>query len=123
MLPRAKGILAVEVGAKRGAFHLAQLLHDTLRAPAGRMTELFDLRCECARPAASQVRINPAADPAGARLGETLPLDGWIVLGVARLKQILVFDEQKCPDHKRRDRIEVFVGSLGIARGVDWRAL
>ena len=117
--PRRQRVRTVEIGMGRGVDHLPQLFDDAGRASFGRMTKFFGLGRERAGAAGAKPPIDDACDASCRGEREPVPVDRRVAIRRAGCKEIAVFDKGKAVGDERRDRREIRVSLLGIARPVE----
>ncbi len=83
------------------------------------MAKLFNLGSKRAGPAFSEAAIYDARDPSSHGEHKPAPLDRWIALWVLQIEKIVILDEQQAVHHERRDRGEILVSPLRMARLVE----
>ena len=116
---RRRRVPAIPIGPRRRGHHLAELLNSMRRAAARRMAKLLDLCGQRARPALPEPSIQQAGDMSRRGEREPAPFDGRIVPGILKVEQVVILDKHQAVHDQRRDRAEVRVGPLGIARPVE----
>ncbi len=108
---------------RRGGQHLPQFLADAAGQPAGRVAELLDLRRQRAGAAFGETGHDQPHEAAEDRQRETVPFDRGVVLGIALVEQVAVFDEQQAVDDQRRNAGVVGIGVLREPRAIDLLAV
>ena len=119
LMPLIQSGQAVVVGAEAGLNHLLELGRRGVGPSLGRVAELFDLGSQGASARLRAVEAGVVQDEVDRRLGQTVPLDGRVVIGVTFIQKAAVFEIEKAADHDRRDGFEVVVDPLGEASDVD----
>ena len=114
---------AVEIGARRGRHHLAQLVVDAASQAIGIVPELLDLRGERAGAALAQTGIQRTAHLPHRREHKAMPLDRRVLPRIFVIEQRAVFDEQQRVHDQRRNGLEGSEQMLRIARLVERRAI
>jgi hypothetical protein len=110
---------AALVGAEARRDHLAQLVGGSAGAPVRRVAHLLQLGGQGAGPDRVALAAKPADGLHSDGLREPPPVDRRIVIGLLRVEQLAVLDEEQGVDQERRHRLEAAVDLLGILGDVE----